>query len=350
MTSEFIVFSSFIVLIILMLVLDLGVFNKNNHEISIKEASVWSLVWIGLSIIVYVFIRYYGNLLHGIEDKEALQALIDKYKHPINIDNLSFNEALNLYNHNLSLEYITGYIIEKALSVDNIFIIIMIFMAFKVDLKYYHRVLFWGIIGAIVLRFIFIFLTSALIQKFDWILYIFGGILVFTGVKMFLSRNKEDEVDAEHHFLVRFASKHLPFTKVYHGKNFSIKENGKRLFTPLFLVLIVIEFTDVIFAVDSIPAIFSITMDPYVVFFSNIFAILGLRSLFFLLVHFMNMFHYLKTGLAVLLTFIGAKLFFHTQLVNLGFETSHSLYVIVIILTISVVASLVFPKKNEKPE
>jgi tellurite resistance protein TerC len=250
-----------------------------------------------------------------------------------------------LYKQNLALEFITGYVVEYALSVDNIFVMVLIFSAFGVNEKYYHRVLFWGIIGAVLMRFLFIFLGASLISEFNWIIYIFGAFLVYTGFMMFKGRNEEDEIDAENHRVVRFASKYLPITPDYVGKQFFVKQHGKTLITPLFVVLLVVEFTDLIFAVDSIPAIFAVTKDPYIVFFSNIFAILGLRSMFFLLVNIIHKFHYLKTGLSLLLVFIGLKMLAHHYLDDWGFTTLHSLLIILSILTLSVVASLAFPKK-----
>jgi tellurite resistance protein TerC len=196
------------------------------------------------------------------------------------------------------------------------------------------------------MRFLFIFLGATMIREFEWILYIFGAFLVYTGIMMFVKRNDEDKVETENHPAVKFASKIFKVYPKYVGKNFFIKRKGVQMITPLFIVLIVIEFTDLIFAVDSIPAIFSVTKDPYIVFFSNIFAILGLRSMFFLLVNVIHQFHYLKVGLAFLLTFIGVKMLAHDWLHSVGFETVHSLIVIVAILTLSIVASLVFPKKN----
>jgi tellurite resistance protein TerC len=288
-----------------------------------------------------------GNIIHGVHSIEGIQALIDKYEHLITINPSDYKESLSIYNHNLALEFITGYLVEYSLSVDNIFVIIMLFISFGVAQKYYHDVLFWGIIGAIIMRFLFIFTASALIQNFAWILYVFGGFLIFTGARMFLTRNKEEKIDTGKHPIVKFAAKHFAVFPRYIGKRFFIRRKGKRLLTPLFIVLLVIEFTDVIFAVDSVPAIFSITKDPYIVFFSNIFAIIGLRSLFFLLVNVMNVFHYLKIGLSVLLSFIGVKMIFHTWLKDIGFTTSHSLYVIIGILAISIIASLLFPKKEE---
>ncbi|HAK30934.1 MAG TPA: hypothetical protein DCO90_17210, partial [Sphingobacterium sp.] len=213
--------------------------------------------------------------------------------------------------------------------------------------RYYHKVLVWGILGAIIMRFLFIFLGATLIAKFGWILYVFGAFLVFTGVKMFINRNQDEEVDPQNHPVVKFASRYFKVTPKLDGGHFFHVENGVKYMTPLFLVLLVIEFTDLIFAVDSIPAIFSVTKDPYVVFFSNIFAILGLRSMFFLLVNIIHKFQYLKVGLAFLLVFIGLKMLLHHWLAEVGFTTTHSLIVIVGILALSIIASLLFPKKAE---
>jgi len=344
--SEILFFGVFLIFIMTILIIDLGLFNKKSHVVSFKESLIWTILWISFALGFYVLILTNGRLIHGITDLDQLNFVIDKFQHQINIDGLSFQDALIIYQNNLGLEYITGYVIEYALSVDNVFVMIMIFMAFGVEQKYYHRVLFWGIFGAVVMRFIFIFGASALIQQFAWVLYLFGILLVYTGVKMFLTRNKTDKIDSEHHPVVRYASRYFAVDSSYKGQSFRIKKNGRRFFTPLFVVLLVIEFTDVIFAVDSVPAIFSITKDPYIVFFSNIFAIIGLRSLFFLLMNAMSYFHYLKLGLSILLTFIGVKLLAHHWLDEIGFETAHSLYVVLGILGSSMLASLLFPEKK----
>jgi tellurite resistance protein TerC len=199
-----------------------------------------------------------------------------------------------------------------------------------------------------VMRFIFIFAGSALINKYDWIIYLFGGFLLYTGVKMYLSRNEEEKIETSKHPVVKFVSKYFPVYPRYVKDRFFVKVNNKWALTPLFLVLLIVEFTDLIFAVDSVPAVFSVTKDPYIVFFSNIFAILGLRSMFFFLSNIMHLFHYLKVGLAVLLIFIGAKMIFHSFLASIGFETIHSLIIIVGVLAISIISSLVFPKKAVK--
>jgi tellurite resistance protein TerC len=324
-----------------MLGIDLGFFQKKNHALSFKEAMIWTTVWVSVSIGFYFLIRYHGNLIHGSDTIAELQQRIVTYKHPISIDGLSVQDAIGVYNKNLSLEYLTGYLIEYSLSVDNVFVIIMIFMSFNIQPKYFKRVLFWGIIGAIVMRFIFIFAASALIQRFAWFLYIFGGMLVILGLKMayeFLFTEKEDHIDTEKHFVVRLVSKVFKVSHDDHAETFFVRKNGQLHVTTLFIVLMIIEFTDVLFAVDSVPAVFSVTQDPYIVFFSNIFAILGLRSLFFLVMDIMNRFHYLKLGLAGLLTFVGVKMLLHDLF---KISTTYSLIMIVMILAVSMIASVV---------
>ncbi len=346
MSNEILFIAGFAVFIVLMLAFDLGVFNKKDHIIKYKEALIMSLIWVCCALGFYVLISLHGEWIHGISTMERLQEITIANKHNISLVPTDFVGSLEIYKNNLALEFITGYLIEYALSVDNIFVIVLIFTAFSVREKYYHRVLFWGILGAILMRFLFIFLGATIIREFEWILYIFGAFLIYTGVMMFVKRNDEEKIETENHPAVKFASKIFKVYPKYVGKNFFIKRRGVLMITPLFIVLIVIEFTDLIFAVDSIPAIFSVTKDPYIVFFSNIFAILGLRSMFFLLVNIIHQFHYLKVGLAFLLTFIGVKMLAHDWLHSIGFETVHSLIVIVSILTLSIVASVVFPKKN----
>ena len=345
--SEILFFVIFLVFISGILIIDLGVFNKNSHIVSLKESLFWTTTWVTLALGFYVVIILHGNLIHGIENIEGLKHIIQTYQHPINIEGLPYDQALRLYENNLGLEYLTGYIIEYALSIDNVFVMIVIFMAFGVQKKYYHRILFWGIFGAIVMRFIFIFTASALIQEFSWILYVFGVLLVFTGAKMFYTRNQAENVDTDNHPVVKLASRYFSVAKNYDGPHFFTKIDGKKMITPLFLVLLVIEFTDVIFAVDSVPAIFSITHDPYIVFFSNIFAIIGLRSLFFLLSNAISHFRFLKIGLSVLLTFIGLKLLAHHWLEMIGFKTAHSLIIVVGILFGSIILSMIIPEKKE---
>ena len=337
--NEIIFFTSFLLFIAMMLGIDLGFFQKKNHALSFKEATTWTCVWVAVSIGFYFLIRFHGNWIHGSDTLEAIQYRITKFHHPINITGLGVQEAINLYNKNLSLEYLTGYLIEYSLSVDNVFVIVMIFISFNIQPKYFKRVLFWGILGAIVMRFLFIFAASALIQRFAWFLYVFGIMLVGIGAKMawdFLYGTKDEQIDTEKHPVVRMVSRIFKVSHDEHAETFFVRQNGSLLVTPLFIVLMIIEFTDVLFAVDSVPAVFSVTQDPYIVFFSNIFAILGLRSLFFLVMDIMNRFHYLKMGLAVLLTFVGVKMLLH-ELFKIS--TNVSLIVIASILVASVLAS-----------
>lgn len=309
-----------------------------------------SAVWVTLALIFYGLIFQYGNLLHHVDSMAALQEINEKNFHHLQLNVNDLAGGLKLYRKNLALEFITGYVVEYALSVDNIFVMVLIFSAFGVEQKYYHKVLLWGIIGAVIMRFIFIFLGAALINEFHWILYLFGAFLVYTGVAMFINRNQEDEIDPENHTVVKLASKYFAVHPHFVGSKFFVKIDSKKLITPLFLVLLIIEVTDLVFAVDSIPAIFSITKDPYIVFFSNIFAILGLRSMFFLLVNIIDKFHYLKVGLALLLAFIGLKMLGAHYAEQIGLTTMRSLLIILLILVISIVASLVFPKKDVRSE
>ncbi len=346
MTSEILFFSSFLLFIVLMLSIDLGLFNKKEHAVSLKEAAIMSGIWVSFALGFYVLLLLKGDLLHQVASQSQLEQLIQRYGHHVSLSSPNFETNLLAYKQNLALEFITGYVIEYALSVDNIFVMVLIFTAFSVSEKHYHRVLFWGIVGALVMRFLFIFIGATLLSHFAWIMYVFGAFLVYTGASMFLSRNADEQVDAENHRVVKFAGKYFPVASDYTGSKFFIKQAGKWFVGPLFIVLLVVEFTDLVFAVDSIPAIFAVTKDPYIVFFSNIFAILGLRSMFFLLVNVIHKFHYLKTGLSILLIFIGFKMLAHHYLSQWGFSTFHSLVVILLILTASVLVSLLFPKKE----
>jgi tellurite resistance protein TerC len=347
MSNELMFFGGFLLFIVLMLSIDLGLFNKKDHVVSLKEAATMSFIWVSFAIGFYFILLTEGHQLHGIENFDQLAAITKAHKHNIKLIPDDFFASLQIYRQNLALEYLTGYVVEYALSVDNIFVMVLIFSAFGVEEKYYHRVLFWGIVGALIMRFLFIFVGATLINQFGWILYLFGAFLLYTGVMMFLQKEGDDKIDPENHKVVRFASKFFAIHPEFVGNKFFIKRGGKNFVTPLFLVLLIVEFTDLIFAVDSIPAIFAVTKDAYIVFFSNIFAILGLRSMFFLLVNIIHKFHYLKTGLAFLLVFIGIKMLAHDWLHAWGFSTSHSLIIIVLILTISIVASLVFPKRKK---
>ncbi len=346
MTNEFIFITCFILFIFSMMTIDLGLFGKSDKPVSMKQAGIMSAVWVSLALIFYGLILRYGDMLHHIDSFASLQEINNKNFHHLTLIPNDFAASLNLYRENLALEFITGYVVEYALSVDNIFVMVLIFTAFAVNQKHYHKVLLWGIIGAILMRFMFIFLGATLIEKFHWILYLFGAFLVYTGVMMFIKRDEDDEIDPENHKIVKFASKYFAVHPKFEKAKFFVKIDGKRLITPLFLVLMIIEVTDLIFAVDSIPAIFSVTKDPYIVFFSNIFAILGLRSMFFLLVNIIDKFHYLKIGLSVLLTFIGLKMLAANYVERIGLTTGNSLIIIIGILAISIVASLIFPKSE----
>ena len=343
MSNEMLFLIGFLVFIGFILALDLGLFGKKTGEVSLKQAGIMSFFVVALAGGFYFLLDSYGHLIHGIEDMDKLQSVIAKHKHPVKIIPGNFESSLNVYNHNLAIEFFTGYLVEYALSVDNIFVIMLIFTSFNVNKSDYHRVLFWGILGAIVMRFIFIFLGAALINQFGWILYIFGAFLVYTGIKMYIDRNKHETIDTQHHPVVKFANKYFKVHHHFEGHKFWVVIDGVKKMTPLFIVLIIVEFTDLIFAVDSIPAIFSVTKDPYIVFFSNIFAIMGLRSMFFLLSGVVDKLRYLKIGLAALLIFIGLKMLLHTYLEELGFKTTHSLLIIVGILGTSVIASLLNP-------
>jgi tellurite resistance protein TerC len=229
--------------------------------------------------------------------------------------------------------------------VDNLFVMMAILSAFSVSKKAYKKVLFWGILGAIVLRFVFIFVGAALIIKFEWLLYIFGAYLIYAGGKMFLHRNKEVRIQPQDHPMVKFLSKRFKVFPRYVGERFFIRKKGGLYLTPLFIVVLLIEGSDLVFAMDSIPAVFAITLDPYIVFFSNVFAILGLRSLFFLLVHVVDRFYLLKVGVSLLLLFVGVKLLAHEGLFHLGYKPVYSLYIITAILFLSITLSMLFPKK-----
>jgi tellurite resistance protein TerC len=346
MHSEFIFFACFLLFIGCMLAIDLGVFNKKQHTVGFKEAAIMSAIWVSFALAFYVLLLLKGDMLHQIQSADQLQQVTKLYGQTIPSYVQDFGTSLQNYRQNLALEFITGYVVEYALSVDNIFVMVLIFSAFSVEEKYYHRVLFWGIIGALCLRFLFIFTGAVLLAKFSWVMYVFGAFLIYTGAAMFLGRDEDESLDPENHKVVKFAAKYFPVATEYGGGKFIIKQAGKWFITPLFIVLLVVEFTDLLFAVDSIPAIFSVTKDPYIVFFSNIFAILGLRSMFFLLVNIIHKFQYLKIGLSILLVFIGFKMLAHHYLVQVGFNTLHSLVVILLILGASIIASLLFPKKN----
>jgi tellurite resistance protein TerC len=298
----------FVAFVLAMLALDLGVFNRRPHVVSAKEAATWTAVWVGLALVFAA----------GLAVLESQQA---------------------------ALTFLTGYVIEESLSIDNIFVIVLIFQYFAVPAQYQHRVLFWGILGALIMRGIFIGLGAALLARFDWIIYIFGALLVITGVRMAVKQ--DEEFDGEQNPVVKIARRMLPITDGYRGKHFFAHENGRRYATPLLLVLVLVEFTDLIFAVDSIPAIFGITRDPFLVFTSNIFAVMGLRSLFFLLATVVQKFHLLKYGLAVILTFVGAKMLLEKWV---HVPILLSLGIVLTVLLASIVASLVWPQAKQPSE
>ncbi len=339
-------FIAFMVFVIFMLALDLGVFHKKDHEIKIKEATIWTGVWVTLAMLFGILLRFHAEWVHGIGGMDDLLA----YAQKAGLQNLvqpsmEYAQALEAYRKEIFNQYLAGYFLEESLSIDNIFVMIMIFVSFGIDKKYYHRILFWGILGAIVLRFLFIFLLGAIIGKISWVLAIFGVILIYSGIKMFVKKG-EEKIDTANHPAVKFASRFFPVTREVHGHDFFIRKDGRAFMTPLFLVLLVIEFSDIIFAVDSIPAVFSVTTDTFIVFFSNIFAIMGLRSLFFLLSNVTDMFWLLRYGLGVLLCFIGVKMIGH-EFFHLEISTQASLIVILGILVGSILFSLLFPQKRQ---
>jgi len=346
MSREILFFSVFICFILVVLALDLGVLSKGNKPVSFKNAFAWTTVWVSFSLIFFLFLKQAGYLIHDIDSQEKLTEIASKYQPDLVFNANNFSANLALYQDRISLDFLTGYFIEYSLSVDNLFVILLIFNSFAVPTQYYKKVLFWGVIGAIILRMLFIFSGSMLIANFHWILYIFGGFLVFSGVKILLSKDEDETMDIEKHPVVKMASKYFKLWPEYVKGKFIHKEDGLKYLTPLFLVLLVVEFSDLVFAVDSVPAIFSVTKDPYIVFFSNIFAIMGLRSLFFLLSNIMHLFSYLKYGLGVLLAFIGVKMLFEHWFTAIGFNNLISLMIILAILSVSILLSLLFPKKQ----
>ena len=346
MSSEIPFFTLFIGFIMIVLALDLGVFSKSNKAVTFKNALSWTSVWVSFAIMFFLLLKQYGHLIHGIMSQDQLIALAKNYQPDMDFSKGDFASEIIRYNDRISLDFLTGYFIEYSLSVDNLFVILLIFSSFAVPPVYYKKVLFWGVLGAIVLRMLFIFSGSMLIAQFHWILYLFGAFLVFSGLKILWTKDEDEKMDTEKHPMVRLASKYFSVHPEYVKGKFFFKENGKKFITPLFLVLLVVEFSDLVFAVDSVPAIFSITKDPYIVFFSNIFAIMGLRSLFFLLSNIMHLFSYLKYGLGVLLAFIGVKMLFEHWFASIGFNNLISLFIILGILSGSILLSLIFPKKT----
>jgi tellurite resistance protein TerC len=314
MPSNWIFWLGFLVFVAVMLVLDLGVFNRKAHAVKFKEALTWTAVWIALAGVFAVLIYFFGHQMTGSGRP----------------------------NHTLALEFVTGYLIEESLSVDNLFVFLLIFRYFQVPSQFQHKVLFWGIIGALVMRMFFIFAGVALINRFHWIIYAFGALLFYAGFK--LLKGTENAVDPGDNVLVKFARKFLRVTDEFHGGDFLVQRHQRTWVTPLFLVLLVVETTDVAFAIDSIPAVLAITRDPFIVFTSNVFAILGLRSLYFALAGMMEIFHFLNYGLAIILAFIGAKMIVSEWIdIHIGV----ALGVVLGVLAISIIASVIFPKKAE---
>ncbi|HEX8491992.1 MAG TPA: TerC family protein [Pyrinomonadaceae bacterium] len=315
--------------ILFMLSLDLGVFSRKAHKPTYREAAIWSAVWVSLAAIFSVIVFWHLGYQKG-------------------------------------LEFVSGYLIELSLSVDNLFVFLLIFAYFKVPSKYQHRVLFWGVMGALVMRITMIFLGTALIQRFHWLIYVFGAFLVYTGIKMF--RQEETDIHPEDNPLVKLVRRFVPITHEYEGEKFFTVQNGRRTGTLLLLVLVIVEVSDLIFAVDSIPAIFGVTTDTFIVYTSNVFAILGLRSLYFLLAGVVEKFHYLKLGLAIVLTFIGVKMLLPLLVKGLVWAlnsagatalaeyvshgdhipTGIALGVVAIVLLASVAASVIWPQHAER--
>lgn len=295
----------FLLFVVAMLAIDLGLFHRKSHEIKVKEALVMSAVWIGLALIFNVGVYYFLG-------------------------------------HDAGLKFLTGYLLEKSLSVDNLFVFLLIFSYFRVPSTYQHKILFWGILGALVMRAIFIFGGISLVSRFHWLFYVMGAFLVFTGIK--LAFEKDKEIHPDKNPMLRLFQKIVPVSKENHGSKFFVRKNGKLFATPLLLVLIVVETTDVIFAVDSVPAILSITLDPFIVFSSNVFAILGLRALYFALAGIMQMFHHLHYGLSLILVFVGVKMLIEDWV---KIPISYSLSAIALILAGSIIASIIWPKPAE---
>jgi tellurite resistance protein TerC len=302
--SDPILYAIFAAIVTVLLAIDLFVVQRDTHAVSIKEAAIWSAIWIGVAVLFGLFIPQFHQGDGG----------------------------------NPVAEYFAGYLIEKSLSVDNVFVFVLIFSAFSVPRELQHRVLFYGVLGAIVMRTILIFTGAALIERFHWVLYVFGAFLLYLAWKTWRGRNEQHDVTQS--AIMRRLLRHVPATDDYRGEHFFFKENGRRLVTPLFVVLLFVEFSDLIFAVDSIPAIFAVTRDPFIVLTSNIFAILGLRSLYFLLAGAADKLRYLQAGLAVILGFVGVKLL--TEGIEGIWHPNplQSLAIILVILTVTIVASL----------
>ncbi len=307
------IYAAFVVLIAALIIFDLCVLHRGSHKVSMRTALTWTCVWVSIAMLfnVFVYALYEGWIL----------------KEWIPPDHVNGAEA--------AMEFFTAYLIEYSLSVDNIFVIAMIIQAFRVPLEHQHRLLFWGIAGAAVLRGIMIYAGSAMVNNFDWTMYLFGGLLIYSAIRM--GTADEESFDPQKSVVMKIARRLFPVTTEFDGKKFFTIQNGKRYATPMFLAVVLIESCDVMFAVDSIPAVFGITKDPFIVFTSNIFAILGLRTLYFALAGLMADFHYLKKALVVLMIFVGIKMLLTN---HYHIPTNISLAIIAVILTVGVVASL----------
>ena len=321
-SSESLLFGLFGVIIVVFLLLDLGVFHKTAHKITTKSALIQSVFWVIISTL-------FGYLVYKSGPYEIIEEGVKQVT--------SGTDA--------SIEYFSAYLTEYALSVDNIFVILLILKYFKVKEEYYHKTLFWGILGAVVFRGIFIFVGALLIHKFKWILYVFGVFLIYSGIKIYFE-DSDEEIDPEKNPIMRFCQKYLPISNDDASGNFWVIQAGKFLFTPLFLVIVLIETTDLIFAVDSIPAAFAITQNEFLIYTSNIFAVLGLRAMFFMLAGIIDKFYLLQKGLSIILFFIGAKMLL--EIWDVEIPVMMSFGVIIATLTLSIVFSILVPKKEEQ--
>ena len=320
-------YAGFTLFVFALLALDLGVFHRKAHDVSIKEAGIWTVVWVALALIFNVGLYFW--LQDRLPNMERLMAMP------------GFDPDVAA--RKTAMEFLVGYLMEKALSVDNIFVFVVVLNYFAIPSKYQHRVLFFGVLGALVFRAIFIAIGAVLMQ-YKWVVIIFGGFLILTGIKMM--RSGETEVEPEENALIKLFKKFMPVTPELHGQSFFVREGGKLMATPMLIALLFLEMTDIVFAVDSVPAIFGITKEPLIVFTSNIFAILGLRNLYFLLRGAIDKFHLLKYGLGIVLIFVGCKMTFLGRFFEGGhFPIEWSLIIIVVVLAASIVGSLMFPAK-----
>tara|TARA_B110001454_G_scaffold219099_1_gene249920 strand:- start:23444 stop:24457 length:1014 start_codon:yes stop_codon:yes gene_type:complete len=322
-------YAGFIVFVLAVLALDLGVFHKTAHEVSFKESAIWTGVWISLAMLFNVFLYKYCEWVFAADPRLLA------------IPGFDPGDSAK----QVALEFLTGFVVEKALAIDNIFIFAVVFSYFSIPKAYQHRVLFWGIIGALIFRALFVALGSVLMQYHAVVIF-FGVLLIFTGVKMFFAGTEEQ--DLEKNFIVRQLKKFLRIHPKIEGQQFFIKKDGLTFVTPLFLALIFMELTDIIFAVDSVPAIFALTKEPLIVFTSNIFAILGLRSMYFMLAGVMDRFIYIKYGLAAVLIFVGLKMVYLNGLFGGKFPITWSLSIIAVLIGSSILASLFMDKRNQR--